>query len=182
MADNFKVALDLMLKEEGFGNPKNPNGFSNDPKDPGGMTAMGVTRATWQEYLGRVVSESEMRALDLNSVRPLYKTRYWDKCSCDKLPSGVDILVFDMAVNLGPFRASCIAQSAVGVKADGKIGPVTLEVINKSDPIKTIDEISKRRQLYYESRPKYSRFGTGWTKRVVRVKAASIRMATATIG
>lgn len=182
MADNFNVALDLALKEEGFGNPKNPNGFSNDPQDPGGMTAMGVTRATWQDYLGRMVSESEMRALDLNSVRPLYKTRYWDKCSCTALPSGIDVAVFDMSVNLGPFRASCILQEAVGVKADGKIGPVTLGVTNKSDPLKVIDEISKRRQVYYESRPTYPRFGSGWTKRVVRVKTVSIRMAKATIG
>jgi lysozyme family protein len=72
----------MLLEHEG--------GFVNHPKDPGGMTNLGVTRATYEQFLGRAVTEAEMRALTPKDVGPLYKSEYWDKARCDDLPSGLD--------------------------------------------------------------------------------------------
>jgi len=82
MLSNFPAALALVLKAEG--------GFVNHPRDPGGMTNLGVTRNVWREWVNRDVDEAEMRALTPELVTPLYKQRYWDACKCDDLPRGVE--------------------------------------------------------------------------------------------
>jgi lysozyme family protein len=75
MKKNFDHCLDMLLEHEG--------GFVNHPKDPGGMTNLGVTRATYEQYMGRGVTEAEMRALTVADVAPIYKAEYWDKARCD---------------------------------------------------------------------------------------------------
>jgi lysozyme family protein len=86
MKDNFQSSLAHVLKSEG--------GFVNHPKDPGGMTNLGCTKNTWEEYVGHPVSEADMRALTPELVYPLYKRKYWDKVAGDDLPSGLDYAVF----------------------------------------------------------------------------------------
>ena len=71
MKENFDSSFDRVLKHEG--------GFVNHPKDPGGMTNLGVTKASWEAFLNRDVTEAEMRALTPASVKPFYKAMYWDK-------------------------------------------------------------------------------------------------------
>ena len=44
MKDNFEASLKAVLKHEG--------GFVNHPKDPGGMTNLGVTKKVWEEWVG----------------------------------------------------------------------------------------------------------------------------------
>jgi len=117
-ASNWKQAFEQMLASEG--------GFVNHPSDPGGMTNLGVTKATWEAWVGRESNEKEMRSLTPEMVEPLYKRKFWDACRCDDLKSGIDYLVFDFAVNAGPGRSAKILQSAVGVTPDGGIGPITL--------------------------------------------------------
>jgi lysozyme family protein len=63
MKKNFDHCLELLLSHEG--------GFVNHPKDPGGMTNLGVTRATYEQFVGRHVTEDEMRALTPEIVAPL---------------------------------------------------------------------------------------------------------------
>jgi len=55
MTNNFDNVLKLVLQSEG--------GFVNDPRDPGGMTNLGVTQRVWEAFVGRPVSEVEMMAL-----------------------------------------------------------------------------------------------------------------------
>ena len=55
MQNNFDQSLQDLLQDEG--------GFVNNPKDPGGMTNLGVTKATWEAYVGHPVSEKEMQEL-----------------------------------------------------------------------------------------------------------------------
>ena len=94
MKSNFEKALAHILESEG--------GFVNHPKDPGGMTNLGCTKAVWEEFVGHPVSEADMRALTPASVAPLYKRKYWDKVAGDDLPAGLDYAVFDAAIISGP--------------------------------------------------------------------------------
>ena len=67
MKDNFPKSLAAVLVHEG--------GFVNNPKDPGGMTNLGCTKAVWEEHCGHPVDEKSMRALTPNDVGPLYKRK-----------------------------------------------------------------------------------------------------------
>ena len=87
MKGNFDRCLEMVLKHEG--------GFVNHPKDPGGATNMGVTLATYEQWVGRSVTIEEMKSLAFQDVAPIYKKDYWDKVRGDDLPSGVDWSVFD---------------------------------------------------------------------------------------
>ena len=170
MKDNFTQSLALLLKEEG--------GFSNNPKDPGGMTNLGVTKKVWEDFCGHSVDELTMRSLTPERVAPLYKQKYWDTCKCDDLPSGVDYAVFDMAVNSGPARAAKFLQEVVGVRTDGMIGNQTLEAIKMIIPSQIVTEFCEKRLAFLQGLPTWQTFGRGWGNRVLRVEDTAFKMAS----
>jgi lysozyme family protein len=134
------------------------------------MTNLGVTKRVWEEWVGRESNEKEMRALTPELVAPLYKRKFWDACKCDDLPTGIDYLVFDFAVNAGPGRSAKILQTAVGVPADGGIGPITLAAVNKVDPAELVEKFSQAKEDFYRSLNTFETFGKGWLNRVAAVK------------
>lgn len=168
MEDNFEQCLALVLKHEG--------GFVNHPKDPGGMTNLGVTKRVWEEWVGHPVDEAAMRALTVQAVAPLYKKNYWDKIKGDQLPMGVDYACFDLAVNSGVGRAAKILQQALGVSADGAIGPATLDAAEKANPRDLATEICDLRLNFLQSLPTFATFGKGWTRRVSEVEETAFKM------
>jgi lysozyme family protein len=172
--ENFDKCLELMLKHEG--------GYVNHPQDPGGMTNLGVTRRVWEEWLGRPVSEKEMRNLTPTMVKPLYKRKYWDAVRADDLVSGVDYAVFDVAVNSGPGRAIKFLQSCVGVTADGGFGPRTLAAVKvaEQDPARLIELYCAKRLEFLQSLRTFPTFGRGWSRRVEEVKTVALAMAQGT--
>ena len=162
MIENFQTSFEHVLKSEG--------GYVNDPLDRGGETNLGVTKAAWAQYIGRPVQDGEMKALTVGVVAPFYKKGYWDKCRCDELPGGLDFAVFDFAVNAGPGRAIKFLQQAVGVTADGAIGPATMAAVAKADPEQALAAFSKAKEQFYNGivarDPSQARFIKGWLNRV----------------
>ena len=169
MKENLIPAMEHMLKSEG--------GFVNHPADPGGMTNLGVTQRVWEEWLGRPVSEKEMRALTPTIVAPMYKRQYWDKVAADNLPSGVDYIVFDAAVNSGPGRAAKWLQTVVGAVADGAIGPNTLKAVAAYPADKLIEDYQALRLEFLKNLPTWETFGRGWDRRVAEVKQTALTFA-----
>ena len=170
-AENWEKAFQAVLKHEG--------GFVNHPKDPGGMTNLGVTKKVWEEFIGREVDEREMRALTPDVVKPLYKKNYWDKIKGDQLPSGVDYAAYDLAVNSGTGRAAKYLQRIAGVPDDGVIGPKSMDAILACDPVETVDAICDMRLDFLQRLPTWNTFGKGWGRRVEEVKAIGTQMAKA---
>jgi len=151
------MCLSMLLEHEG--------GFVNHPKDPGGMTNLGVTKKAFEEYKGTEVSEQEMRDLLPTDVTPFYREKYWDKIKGDDLPAGVDWAVFDWCVNSGPSRAARALQVVVNATADGAIGPKTLEKVNEREASEIIKDLHAVRQEFYENLSTFDTFGKGWTRR-----------------
>jgi lysozyme family protein len=168
MLVNFDKVLTLVLKEEG--------GFSNDPRDPGGITNLGVTQRVWEAFIGHDVDEAAMRALTPAAVAPLYRKSYWNRIHGDDLPLGVDYAVMDFAVNSGTSRAAMALQLACGIQDDGAIGPQTMQAVNSADPITLIGIVCDQRLAFLRSLPSFDTFGRGWTARIQRVRAASEQM------
>ena len=168
MKENFDEALKAILHHEG--------GFVNHPKDPGGMTNLGVTKRVWEEWVGHEVDEKAMRALTPETVGPMYKTKYWDKIKGDDLPTGVDYAVFDAAINSGPGRAAKWLQSVVGAVPDGAIGAGTLGKVAAMDAEDIVEKYQETRLAFMQSLPTWDTFGKGWGRRVTEVKDAALKM------
>jgi len=170
MKENWDKAFKLMLASEG--------GYIYHPSDPGGRTNLGVTQATWENWVGRKSDEAEMRGLTPEKVEPMYKKKYWDAVRGDELPMGLDYLMFDFAVNAGAGRAIKTLQSAVGVMPDGGFGPITMAAVQAVDPVKLIERFSQAKEDFYRSLTMFSTFGTGWLNRVADVKQHATSMVT----
>jgi lysozyme family protein len=166
--DNWEQCFALILKEEG--------GFVDDPRDPGGATNLGCTKAAWEAYVGHEVTKNDIKALTPKDVMPLYKSKYWDKIKGDELPSGVDYAVFDFAINSGPSRAAKTLQSVVGVATDGSIGPATLAALETSNIRDIATRICEERLAFLQGLPTWGTFGKGWDARVSRVENIAFRM------
>ena len=169
MKKNFDQSLKMLLKHEG--------GYVNHPRDPGGMTNLGVTKRVYEAWVGREVDEATMRALTPDDVAPIYRANYWDAVWGDHLPSGVDFSVFDWAVNSGPARAIKALQRIVGSVSDGIMGPKTMQAVMDMDAEKIIDLMHGERQRFYERLNTFDTFGRGWTRRNNETRQAALLMA-----
>jgi lysozyme family protein len=176
MISNWKQAFEQMLASEG--------GFTDDERDPGnklpdgrkGSTMLGVTQFNWEQHTGHQVTHEQMRKLTPADVEPLYKKKYWDAVRADELPSGIDYLVFDMGVNAGPGRAIKLLQAAVGVPADGGLGPISMKAVLAADPVELIDSFSAEKEAFYRSLSTFETYGKGWLNRVAAVKVKANSM------
>jgi lysozyme family protein len=169
MKASFPKAFAGLLIHEG--------GFVNHPSDPGGMTNFGVTKAVWEEWVGRPVTEQEMRALTPALVEPLYKAKYWDRIKGDNLPAGVDYCVFDAAVNSGVRRAVQWLQSCAGAVPDGSIGPKTLGAVEAQQPDELIKSYCAARLKFLQSLVNWATFGRGWARRVAEVESEALLLS-----
>jgi lysozyme family protein len=169
MTKNFRDCLDLVLKSEG--------GYIDHPKDPGGRTNLGVTQRVWEEWIGHPATEKDMRELTPALVAPMYEMRYWRTSYCEKLPRGLDLLVFSMAVNAGSGRSVKLLQDAIGVVADGVIGPNTMAKINEANVETLIDKFSEARTAYYKGLKLFPVFGRGWVARTDKERLEALQMA-----
>jgi lysozyme family protein len=171
---NFDRCLAEILKHEG--------GYVNHPKDPGGRTNLGVTQRVYEAWVGHPVSEAIMRGLTAQHVKTLYKVQYWDAVKGDDLPSGLDLCVFDFAVNAGPNRAARYLQLMVGAGSDGKIGPTTLRQLQQyartHDLTYAVNHYQNLRETYYKKLATFPTFGRGWLRRVKQVRDVALKIAT----
>lgn len=162
-AANFPAALAAVLKYEG--------GWSDDPQDPGGATQKGVTLAVFSHWLGRQATKPELRAISDTDLSAIYRSLYWNAVHADALPAGVDLVVFDTAVNSGTGRAAKLLQGAVDVTVDGAIGPQTIRAAQTHAAADTIDRLCASREAFYRSLPTFGHFGAGWLARLKAVRA-----------
>ena len=167
--NNFKECLALVLKSEG--------GYVNNPKDPGGMTNLGITKKSLEEWLGHDVDEKFMRNLTPEMAAPFYEQKYWRSCYGEVLPRGLDFIVFSMAVNAGPGRSIKLLQQSIGCVPDGVIGPATRRLISDSNSATLIAKFSETRREYYKSLKTFPIFGAGWLKRVDQEEQEALNMA-----
>jgi lysozyme family protein len=170
MADaDYARCLAFVFEAEG--------GYVDDPLDPGGATNLGITLRVLTEWRHTAVTKQDVKDLTHAEAGAIYRARYWNTTRCGELPAGVDLMVFDGAVNLGPAQSARMLQAAVGTTQDGSIGPITLQAALKGNAVATIEVIASSRLAFYRSLPTFGHFGAGWTARVSRAKALALRLA-----
>lgn len=156
-AANWPACIAFTLEQEG--------GLVDDPNDPGGLTNFGISQAAYPDV--------DIRALTRPDAESIYHRDYWATIAGDTLTGGVDLMVFDMAVNAGVGLSARLLQQCIGVGQDGAIGPETLAALGKHDPAQVIAALFDAQMAYYHNLANWDRYGDGWGARVQRREAAA---------
>ncbi|MGV3576176.1 MAG: glycoside hydrolase family 108 protein [Devosia sp.] len=168
--ERFQRCLTAVLQHEG--------GYVDHPSDPGGATNMGITRKTLARW--RKVSpwtdlpKSSVVSLKRDEAALIYRANYWNPSKAGDMPAGIDLALFDFAVNSGPDRAVRTLQAALGVAADGEVGPVTLAALRAADLARLVNDVCDRRLAFLNGLSTFAVFGRGWTRRVGDIRAAAL--------
>ena len=144
--------------------------YTNDPKDRGGPTKFGITQSTLAWFRGHPVSPADVESLTLKEAQEIYAKRYILGPGFDKLPQGVlQSNLIDFGVMSGPQLAIMHLQEALGVRADGIIGPHTLTALQQASPLEVNKQLVARRCLMAarlcKKDPKQLAFLVGWLQR-----------------
>ncbi|WP_083989022.1 glycoside hydrolase family 108 protein [Devosia geojensis] len=172
--ERFEACLAEVLRHEG--------GYADHPSDPGGATNMGITRKTLARWRGispwTALPKGEVKALTRAEAARIYRAEYWNRCRADEMPPGLDLALFDFAVNSGPDRAAKTLQRLVGVAADGLVGPVTLGAVaahaGRGDTAALVEALCDARLAFLQRLSTFPVFGRGWTARVAAVRKAAL--------
>lgn len=167
MAD-FEQAIKKVLRHEG--------GYVFHPADPGGETNFGITDRLDGKVDGLIDVDGNgsgditVKALKEEQARIIYKREFWDRMRGDDIKNQqVAEIIFDGYVNMGP-RALRMLQKQIGVKADGKFGPVTLSILNAANPKIVFEGYKDARRYYYKDlvkrKPQMVVFEKGWLNRI----------------
>lgn len=176
----FDICLDEVLRHEG--------GYADHPSDPGGATNLGITRQTladWRKIAPWwALEKSEVRGLRREEAARIYRANYWERSGAGHLPPGLDLALFDFAVNSGPDRAVRVLQAELAATVDGRIGPLTLDAIKTRIALKgatgLIDAFCGRRLSFLRQLSTYATFGKGWSARVAAIRKAALAAAAET--
>lgn len=167
MKGNFQPSYALVRKSEG--------GNNDDPDDHGGRTSRGVTQTEYEAWCKeRGLPLTDVYDAPEESIAAIYREEYWQPF-CDLMPIGVDYLYFDFAINTGPYQAAKTLQRALGVVADGRIGPITRQAIATVNATALTSRFTEKKKEFYRSlhQPKYLQ---GWLNRCDFVKTNALRM------
>lgn len=174
--DRFEACLTEVLRHEG--------GYVDHPSDPGGATNMGITHKTlarWRRVRPwSALPKAEVAALSRGEAAAIYRAQYWNASRAGDMPAGLDLALFDFAVNSGIDRAVRTLQATLGVPADGVVGPVTLAAVGERDVKAMINALCDRRLGFLGRLGTFATFGRGWTRRVAAVRAAALAGAKTT--
>jgi len=159
---DFTQAIVVVLRNEG--------GWVDNPKDPGGETAWGISTLIinqskiTNEELGftagvdPVVDNRQpgwLKKLSVDGAKAIYKKLFWDKFHYENiLDQRVATKIFDCGINCGPKRAHIMAQKAAnvlgqGLVVDGILGPHSMSSINVCDPDKFLQAMCEEMKKYY---------------------------------
>jgi len=151
---NFDECFAALVAHEGD--------FADLENDPGGKTRFGVTQAVARSagYTG------DMRELPLSLAKTIYRAQYWDAVRGDELPGEVRYYVFDAAVLSGVRQSILWLQRALGVSADGVLGPVTLAAAQAANPDKLKARLLSQRLRFVAGLSNWPSFSRGWSRRI----------------
>lgn len=171
---NFLTCLAFVLRWEG--------GKDDDPSDPGGRTFEGIEQREYDAWCKlKSLPKGDVWECPQVTVTDIYRASYWNPY-CDLLPSGLDLMFFDTAVNEGPHEAIIFLQRALKVVDDGHYGVVTAAamkaVIDTKGLVKTF---AAERKAHYELLPLHNRrlkkFLRGWLNRDADCVEVATKMA-----
>lgn len=145
------------------------SGYVNDPDDAGSATKYGITKATLARWRNRHVTVADVRALEMDEARLIYREQYVVQPGLDKLPAPLMVQLVDFGVHSGTATAIRMLQRVLDVTEDGLLGPVTLHAIERHPLAWVVRRVWQERVRYLSHlvamRPTQKKFLSGWLNR-----------------
>jgi lysozyme family protein len=156
----FELAIPIVLRHEG--------GLVDNPADPGGVTNHGISTRWLQSQ--KLDAQYDLRTMTVEQATALYRKYWWDAYRYGAIAAqAVATKVFDMSVNLGPFRAHKMLQQAAGVTADGILGQVSFDKVNSTSSLVLLKSLQDTLAEFYRgivaNNPTQHVFLAGWLNR-----------------
>lgn len=176
MKEDFDRAMKLVLVYEG--------GKDDDPVDPGGRTNQGIIQREYTAYrLRKGLPNRDVFLMENAERDDIYRVQYGNKVQFDDLPPGIDVVVYDGAVNSGVTQSVKWVQRALGLNADGVLGAVTMQRIqDHPDHDILIRDILDRRRAFLKALKTFWHFGKGWMARVDNLQKVGQAWAMGSVG
>jgi lysozyme family protein len=139
-------------------------------------TRFGITQSVYDAFRHlRGLPPRSVAQITQDEYVVIYSGNYWGVIHASQLPDGLDLVLFQLAVNVGTGRAAKILQRVLGVTEDGAIGPATLAAVASFSPSDLIDEVLNAQDAYYDdlvrSNPgRNADYADGWHNRVTKTR------------
>ena len=160
-------------------------GYVNDPKDKGGPTKYGITKATLSKWLGTKASIDDVKSLTKDTAYKIYYNKYYLETKINELPEELQEIILDITVNSWIKVASLILQRSINklygrneVIVDGKLGKHTIEMAKKAIHIYglknmincIVDYRIEFYKLIVENNKSQEKFLKGWINRAEKFR------------
>lgn len=158
---------------------KYEGGMSRDPNDPGNWTGgkVGVGNLLGTKYgiAANTYPNVDIPNLTQEKAAAIFKRDYWDKVGGDFQPAGVDLCLYDTAVNSGTARARQFQQKVLGSTAPAfsALAVISAKAGKYTDQVKAL---CAARLSFLHHLGSFGRYGKGWTARVADVEATGVKM------
>ena len=162
---DFNAAVAVVLQHEG--------GYLED-HTTGEISKFGIT-AEFLRSIGLPHDRDSVRNLTLEQAIAIYREHWWEKYGFERLrDQRLATKLFDLAVNLGPQRATRLLQQALvrcgaHLEVDGLLGERTIAAANQVPPECALTQLRALAAEHYRSLaakdPKYLPYLEGWLKR-----------------
>jgi len=168
----FDDCLKIVLAFEG--------GYSENANDHGGATNYGITQRTYDLHRVNLnLPQQPVKYITLEEAKAIYQRSYWNAVRASTLPTPLDLVMFDTAVNCGPKQAIKFLQRALGIDDDGAMGQQTAKALNEEaiagDLNDTWKNVLAQREDFYKElakKPGQHIFLKGWINRVAALRKA----------
>jgi lysozyme family protein len=144
--------------------------------DGAGITRFGITSNNVPMPAG--FYDGSMGTADaLAAAKAHYRAKDWAIIDGDQIADDAEAAtIFSFAVNGGDETEIKLVQTALGIPADGKVGPFTLSALNKPGAAGKIRDAQAQhyRNIYNSNPAKWGKFINGWLRRAALIYPATL--------
>lgn len=154
---NFQQAFEWIVEAEG--------GYTNDPNDSGGETNFGISK--------RAYPQLDIKSLTLAQAEKIYREDYWNRVNADLIPSPLNIMLFDGAVNHGVKASVRLLQRVLLMTEDGVLGEKTLAALKQRSITEVCANYMTQRAILYTKQENQAFYLKGWLNRLFKLSLRS---------
>jgi lysozyme family protein len=143
--------------------------YTNAPADRGGPTHYGITMPAWSDWIGRLATVADIKAIDIAGAEAFYRTTRIRPF--DVLADPLRLQAVDLGVHRGVRTAIKELQKVAGATTDGWFGQETLGAITTIGSIEVNNLLVGARIVHFENliaaQPSQAKWRNGWRRRAL---------------